>query len=126
VIAGQFDGQRGPAKTVTPINVWDMKLRAGADVTLALPRDSNSLVLVLRGQARVAASDTLRDHACAVLSREGQSVTLQAIDDSSILLLNGEPIDEPVVAHGPFVMNTPSEIQQAIRDYQSGRMGNLN
>jgi redox-sensitive bicupin YhaK (pirin superfamily) len=126
VIAGQVDGQRGPAKTVTPINVWDMKLRAGSDAALTLPTDSNTLVLVLRGQARVATSHTLRAHQCAVLSREGQSVNLQAIDDSSILLLNGEPIDEPVVAHGPFVMNTRAEIEQAIRDYQSGRMGRLN
>jgi redox-sensitive bicupin YhaK (pirin superfamily) len=60
-----------------------------------------------------------------VLSREGEMLQLQAVDDSAILLLNGEPIDEPVVAHGPFVMNTPAEIQQAIRDYQSGRMGSL-
>jgi redox-sensitive bicupin YhaK (pirin superfamily) len=125
VIAGQLDGHRGPAKTVTPINVWDMKLRAGGDAALPLPTGTNTLVLVLRGQARLAASQTLGAHACAKLSREGQSVDIQAIDDSSILLLNGEPIDEPVVAHGPFVMNTPAEIQQAMRDYQTGRMGRL-
>jgi redox-sensitive bicupin YhaK (pirin superfamily) len=125
VIAGQFDGQRGPAKTVTPINVWDMQLRAGGDATFKLPPDSNTLVLILRGQARVGTSRTIRAHECAVLSREGESLNIQAIDDSAILLLNGEPIDEPVVAHGPFVMNTRAEIEQAMRDYHSGQMGRL-
>jgi redox-sensitive bicupin YhaK (pirin superfamily) len=125
VIAGQFDGQSGPAKTITQINVWDMQLRAGGEATVTLPPGSNTLLFVRRGQARVASSHSLGVSECAVLSREGQSVSVQAIDDSSILLLNGEPIDEPVVAHGPFVMNTPMEIQQAKRDYQSGRMGRL-
>lgn len=126
VIAGQFlDGQRGSAKTVTPINVWDLRLRAGSDAWFEMPAGSNCLVFVLHGQVKVAASHMLNAHDCAVLSREGEMLQIQAIEDATILLLNGEPIDEPVVAHGPFVMNTAAEIQQAMRDYQSGRMGSL-
>jgi redox-sensitive bicupin YhaK (pirin superfamily) len=128
VIAGELPlagGQRGPAKTVTPINVWDLRLHAGGNASFNFPGGSNCLVFVLHGQATVGASHTLNAHDCAVLSREGETLQVQAIEDSTILLLNGQPIDEPVVAHGPFVMNTPAEIQQAMRDYQSGRMGRL-
>jgi redox-sensitive bicupin YhaK (pirin superfamily) len=128
IIAGEFStgfGVRGPAKTVTPINVWDLLLRTGGAASFTLPRAANSLLFVLRGQATIAGSNTIKTHDCAVLSSEGDAVNIKAIEDSTILLLNGEPIDEPVVAHGPFVMNTASEIQQAIRDYQAGRMGHL-
>jgi redox-sensitive bicupin YhaK (pirin superfamily) len=124
VVAGAFGGQRGPAKTVTPMNVWDVKLRAGGGATLPLPPRTNSLVVVLRGGATVA--DTpLRLHECAILGRDGGTVAVRAEGDAALLVLNGEPIDEPVVARGPFVMNTAVEIKQAMIDYQSGRMGRL-
>jgi redox-sensitive bicupin YhaK (pirin superfamily) len=128
VIAGDSpldNGQRGPAKTVTPIHVWDLRLRAGGEVSLALAVGTNTLLFVLHGRAKVAGSHDFNAHDCAVLSREGEAVTIKATEDTTILLLNGEPIDEPVVAHGPFVMNLRAEIEQAMRDYHSGRMGRL-
>jgi hypothetical protein len=128
VIAGEFpigSNQRGPAKTVTPINLWDIRLAKGSDVTLRLPRDFNTLVFVRSGQVILGSSRMIRSHECAILGREGESLDVQAVEESTMLLLNGEPIDEPVVAHGPFVMNTTAEIEQALRDYHSGQMGRL-
>lgn len=128
VIAGEFpvgSGKRGPATTVTPLNVWDMRITGGHRASFALPPDTNSFIVVLHGQVTVVGSDALSPHACAVLSREGETIDVQALADATILVLNGQPIDEPVVAHGPFVMNTLVEIKQAVLDYQSGRMGRL-
>jgi redox-sensitive bicupin YhaK (pirin superfamily) len=128
VIAGDSplgDGQRGPAKTVTQINVWDMRLRAGGEASFDLPAGANTLLFMLHGRAQIAGSHNLNSHDCAVLSREGDRFTINVIDDSTVLLLNGEPIDEPVVAHGPFVMNSRAEIEQAMRDYHNGQMGRL-
>jgi hypothetical protein len=125
VIAGEFGGKTGPAKTVTPINVWDVRLSGGDRASFALPPDTSSFVFVLHGQVTVAGSRQVGPHECAILSREGETVDLQALEDATILVLNGQPIDEPVVAHGPFVMNTVVEIKQAVLDYQSGRMGRL-
>jgi hypothetical protein len=125
VIAGEFDGRAGPAHTVTPINLWDIRLNADRSAMLTLPAGTNTLLFVARGRASVADSPVLGAHDCAVMSQDGETVSIQAVEDSAILLLNGEPIEEPVVAHGPFVMNTAAQIEQAIVDYQSGRMGRL-
>jgi hypothetical protein len=125
IIAGEFAGQRGPAHTVTPINLWDMQLKAGGHTTFALPEGTNTLVLLARGRVSVGEETVLDGYDCAVMSRDGASMSIHAIEDSAMLLLNGQPIAEPVVAHGPFVMNTAAEIQQAKLDYQNGRMGHL-
>ena len=126
VIAGETHGARGPAKTTTPINLWDITLKAGGAATFTVPPQTNTLVLVARGSASVA-GQSLGPHDCAVLSPEGDEVRIHAAEDGEamLVLLNGEPIDEPVVAHGPFVMNTAVEIKQAVVDYQAGRMGRL-
>jgi redox-sensitive bicupin YhaK (pirin superfamily) len=128
VIAGDAplrNEQRGPAKTVTPMRVWDMRLRGGGEASFDLAAGTNALLFLLHGRVQAAKSHDLKRHDCAILSREGETVTIDAVEDATVLLLNGEPIDEPVVAHGPFVMNTRAEIEQAMRDYRSGRMGRL-
>jgi redox-sensitive bicupin YhaK (pirin superfamily) len=125
VIAGALGETAGPARTVTPMNLWDVRLDAGVAVDLPVPGGHNTIVLVLRGSGAVAGV-ALRDHHGAVLDRAGDAVSLRAGDDgATLLLLSGEPIDEPVAAQGPFVMNTADEIRQAIADYRSGRMGRL-
>jgi redox-sensitive bicupin YhaK (pirin superfamily) len=125
VIAGVFNEYRGPAATVTPMNLWDVRLNPAAVLELPVPSGHNTMVLLLRGSASVS-GNAMRQHQCALLDRAGQAVHLQAGDEgATLLLLSGEPIDEPVVAHGPFVMNTTDEIRQAITDYQAGRMGQL-
>lgn len=125
VIAGSYAGQTGPARTFSPMDVWDVRLRGGGTATLDLPADRTSAVIVLRGELKVDGGETLRDGQLALLDRGDGGVELTASADTTLLVLSGEPIDEPVVAYGPFVMNTFEEIQQAQRDFASGRFGRI-
>jgi redox-sensitive bicupin YhaK (pirin superfamily) len=125
VIAGEYAGQKGPAKTFTRINLWDVKLRAGKSAELRLPDGDTTAVLVLSGAVRVNGTQPATEGDLAVFSRTGESIEIAATTDATLLLMSGEPIDEPVVGQGPFVMNTRAEIQQAFEDYQLGRMGDL-
>ncbi|MDR4305340.1 pirin family protein [Chelatococcus sambhunathii] len=125
VIAGELQGAKGPAKTFTPVNLWDVRLQAGKAATLTPPDGHTVMVVVLSGAVRVNGEETLRDAEFARLSREGGSFTIEAERDAKVLVLTGKPIDEPVVMHGPFVMNTVDEIREAIVDFQSGRFGEI-
>ena len=123
VIAGEFRGARGPARTFTPINVWDAKIAAGGRVELDFPEGYTTLFAVLRGKVTINGAESAGPAELVVLDRAGSQVTLEAAEDATVLVLNGEPIDEPVVGYGPFVMNTPDEIRQAFSDFHSGRLG---
>jgi quercetin 2,3-dioxygenase len=125
VIAGAFGGQRGPAKTFTPINLWDVNLRAGGSAELPVPDGHTTAILVLGGNVLVSGEREAREGDLAIFARSGDGVTVNATDDAKLLVMAGEPIEEPVVGHGPFVMNSRAEIQQAFEDYQFGRMGEL-
>lgn len=125
VIAGDYNGTHGPAQTFTPLDVWDLRLRAGKSVTLTPPEGYNVIVTALSGKVSVNGASPLSGPASARLSREGGAVVIAAETDAKVLLLAGAPIDEPVAAYGPFVMNTEAEIRQAITDFQSGRFGTL-
>jgi len=126
VIAGEFEGAKGPAKTFTPLNVWDVILKAGEKVELTVPEGQNTAVVLRKGDASVNGSATLNGEAkIAVLGREGDTVTVEATTDSQLVLLSGEPINEPIASYGPFVMNTREQIMQAVDDYRSGRFGRL-
>jgi redox-sensitive bicupin YhaK (pirin superfamily) len=125
IIAGELAGTRGPAKTFTPIHAWDLRLAGGRATDLALPDGYTTAVVVLRGEIRAGGSEPIRDAEVALFDRKGESLRIEADTGTTALLLAGEPIGEPVVGHGPFVMNRPDEIRQAIVDYQSGRMGHL-
>lgn len=125
LIAGEFDGVKGPARTFTPIDVWDMRLNAGRSVTLDLHAGRNTALVVLRGTLRINATDVAREGQLALFERDGTQLRLESSDDAMVLLLSGEPIDEPIVGHGPFVMNTEQEIHQAFADYQSGQFGQM-
>ncbi len=125
VIAGEFAGAKGPAKTFTPLDVWDLRLNAGKTVTLD-PVDGHTVIVVaLSGEVTVNAEARLAGPATARLSREGGKVVIEAADDAKLLILAGEPIDEPVAAYGPFVMNTEGEIRKAIEEFNAGRFGRL-
>jgi len=124
VIAGEFAGAKGPASTFTPIHLWDLRLEGGP-TKLPLPDGYTTAIVVLRGSVQVEGSDPIRDAEVALFDRAGESILIDDADDATALLLSGEPIGEPIVGSGPFVMNRPDEIQQAIRDYESGRMGHL-
>jgi hypothetical protein len=125
VIAGNCNGVQGPARTFTPINVWDVQLGAGREAKFSVPEGHNTLLFVLRGTVELPGGERLGDAGLAVFDRQGDTVALQAVDDSKLLILDGEPINEPVVGYGPFVMNSRAEIQQAFEDYRQGRMGQL-
>ena len=125
IIAGELNGVRGPARTFTPINVFDLFLAAGTRVTLPLPAGHAAAIVLLRGDLAIAASPLEGEACMAVLAPDGDSVSLTANADSSLLILSGTPIDEPVASYGPFVMNSEAEIRQAIEDYRRGRMGRL-
>lgn len=125
LIAGEFDGQRGPARTFTPIDVWDVRLNAGKSATFDLHQGRNTAVVVLHGAVEVNGQEVAREGQLALFDREGSSIRLEANNDAVLLILSGEPIDEPIVGHGPFVMNTEAEIQQAFIDFQSGKFGRM-
>lgn len=124
VIAGTLNDEPGPARTFTPINLWDVRLSAGAEVALPLPDGHNSMIAVLSGQITIA-GHALGEADIAHLSAEGGGATISADGESMVLVLSGEPIAEPVVARGPFVMNSEAEIQRTIRDFQAGQFGRL-
>lgn len=124
VIAGQFGDAKGPAKTFTPMNVWDVRLKADADVTLDLPEGHTALIVVLTGHITVDGTPA-GEAEVLQFSTEGAGAKVHADGDAMILVLTGEPINEPIAGYGPFVMNTEAEIRQAIDDFNSGRFGTI-
>ena len=123
VIAGAWGEAKGPARTFTPIHMLDVALAAGRTAELPQPEGWTTLVVVASGSASVNGAEPVTGPAVVTLSTAGEGVTVQAESDAKLLLLAGEPIDEPVVGYGPFVMNSQQQIVQAINDFNSGRFG---
>jgi len=141
VIAGDYDGRRGPALTFTELNVWDVRLRDGTAATLRLPAGHTAAIAVLRGTVSINGSRALTAAELVVLDRSGEEVRIEAAarpelpaaggdgahdaGEALLLVLSGEPIAEPIVGHGPFVMNSRAEIEAAIADFRAGRFGRM-
>lgn len=125
VIAGEFDGHRGPARTFSPMDVWDIRLAAGAKVSLPIANSRTAALVVLRGTLRVNEGCEAGPASLVLFEREGTEVILQAHEEVSLLLLSGEPLDEPIVGYGPFVMNTQAQISEAFDDFQAERFGQM-
>ena len=125
VIAGEYDGHRGPARTFTPINVWDLRLKAGSTATLATPEGHTTAIVPMHGRVVINDSQPAGEAQLALLERTGGEFAIGVATDATVLLLSGEPLKEPVVGYGPFVMTSEREIAEAIRDYQGGRFGQL-
>ena len=125
VIAGDYEGAKGPARTFTPLNVWDVQLTKDASVQLDLPDGHNSIVVVLSGRVTVGDAETAGEAEIVLLGSEGAGTSIAATEDSKLLILTGEPIDEPIVGYGPFVMNSEAEIRAAIDDFNSGQFGKI-
>jgi redox-sensitive bicupin YhaK (pirin superfamily) len=125
VIAGSVGGAKGPAKTFTPIELYDVRLRAGHSMPLQIPNGYNVGLLILSGRASVEGAHRLSEADLAVFVSTGEPVTIIAEEEATILVMAGEAIDEPVARYGPFVMNTKAELIQAVNDYQAGKMGHL-
>ena len=126
IIAGIHNGQRGPATTHSFMNVWDVALQTNQKICLPVPAGHNTLIMVRRGSVLINDHELVGDAQLAICSQQGEEITLASSDNAQLLILSGEAINEPVVGHGPFVMNSREEIQQAMKDFQSGRFGMLN
>lgn len=125
VIAGQFQGVKGPAKTFTPVHLYDLRIGAGQRAELSVPAGLNTAVFVLQGSAAVNGSRPVTEAELARLDTAGERIVVEAASDAVILVLGGEAIQEPVARYGPFVMNTQDELAQAVNDYRMGKMGHL-
>lgn len=123
VIAGEFDGVAGPARTFTPINLLDVRLAAGKHVSLDLKDGYTAALYVLKGEILLNGEETASATELVVLDRQGAEATLEARSDAIVFVLNGRPIDEPIAGYGPFVMSTRQEIHQAFADLNQGRFG---
>jgi quercetin 2,3-dioxygenase len=125
VIAGRYRDQQGPAHTFTDMDVWDLRLKAGASLQLPVAEERNAALVVLRGNLRVNDQREAGPASLVLLERDGEDVRIEALEDVSVLLLSGEPIDEPIVGYGPFVMNSQAEIAESFDDFQAGRFGQM-
>ncbi|MCF8721109.1 redox-sensitive bicupin YhaK (pirin superfamily) [Nitrospina gracilis Nb-211] len=123
VIAGEYDGTRGPALTFTPINIWDITIPAGGKMELTVPSGHNTAVVPVTGSVELNQNKTAKTAQLVRFTREGKAVHLSAQGEARLLLLSGEPIAEPIAGQGPFVMNTEAELVQAFDDYRKGLMG---
>lgn len=125
VIAGEYQGHKGPAKTFSPMAVVDLQLKAGATVDIPAPAGWNTALVVLHGSIQVNGDTTAREADLVVLSQDQEGFSVTANSETTVLLLSGEPIDEPIVGYGPFVMNTEAEINTAMKDFNSGHFGTI-
>jgi redox-sensitive bicupin YhaK (pirin superfamily) len=125
VIAGRYGDVTGPAHTFSPLNVWDITLHQGSHLALTLPEGWSTALVVLEGNVTVNGSAQAGEAQLVVLSQQGEKLHLEASRDAKVLLMAGEPLNEPIVGYGPFVMNSKTEIAEAIRDFNSGRFGQI-
>ncbi|NQX54257.1 pirin family protein [Pedobacter panaciterrae] len=124
VIAGNFNGVAGSAETYSPVNLFDIKLNEGAETTTSIPAGHNTALLVVNGSVQVN-DEIVGEHSFVLFENKGEEIHIKANQQSVVLLLSGEPLNEPIVSYGPFVMNTEAEIREAITDFNMGKFGVL-
>ena len=125
VIAGEFAGSRGPAQTFTPVTVLDVRLRAGQRASIGLRDGHTASLYVLRGKVLLNGAEAADETELVTFERKGDGIDIEATTEATLFVMSGQPIEEPVVGYGPFVMNTPQEIRQAFVDFHHGRLGKI-
>lgn len=125
VIAGTFNDTKGPAETYSPVNLFDIRLKKNGIATTSVSAAHNTAMLVINGNVEVN-GEKAAEHSFVLFKNEGEEISIKADEDSVVLFMSGEPINEPIANYGPFVMNTQQEIYEAIEDFQSGKFGVLN
>ncbi|MBD1362312.1 pirin family protein [Mucilaginibacter sp. ZT4R22] len=125
VIAGTYNNVTGPASTFSPVNLFDIKLKPGGAADFIVPTAHNTALLVINGNIEVN-GEQAKEHSFILFKNDGEEIAIKANTESVILVLSGEPINEPIASYGPFVMNTQQEIMEAIQEFQSGKYGVLN
>ena len=125
VISGEFNGEKGPATTFSPVNLMNAKLKSGGKAEFSFPANFNTAALVIEGNIMVNGEEKVATDHLVLFQNEGETFTIEAAEDSIVLILSGEPLNEPIYPHGPFVMNTREEIIQAFDDFNNGKFGYL-
>lgn len=126
VIAGNYNNVVGAARTFTPIEMYNLKGQKGAQASFKIPASYNTFLLVVEGNVLLNGTDEVKENHLALLQNQGEEFTVDIQEDAVVFIAGGEPINEPIVHYGPFVMNTMQEIEEAIQDFQNGKFGNLN
>lgn len=125
IIAGEYKNTVGPAFTFTPIHMYNARLKSGGKAEFSFPSNYTTAALVIEGSVSVNDEETVPTDNMVLFQNDGENFTIEAKEDSLVLILSGEPINEPIAAHGPFVMNTRAEILQAFEDFNMGKFGYL-
>ncbi|MBL1223202.1 pirin family protein [Chryseobacterium sp. L7] len=125
IIAGEYSGHKGPAETFTPLNMMNAKLKSGGKAEFSFPARFNTAALVIEGSIMVNGEEKAKSDHLVLFKNEGDTFTIEALEDAVVLIISGEPINEPIYPHGPFVMNSREEIMQAFEDFNTGKFGYL-
>ena len=125
LIAGEYKGIKGPAYTFTPMNMFNARLNKGSVADFSFDKDFNTAALIIEGEIKINNSEIIPENNFALFKHDGSDFQIEAIKDSIVLMLSGEPINEPIASYGPFVMNTEEEIREAYQDYYNGKFGYL-
>jgi quercetin 2,3-dioxygenase len=125
IVAGKYNGLKGPAKTFSPVDLFNARLLKGDTAAFSFKKDYNTALLVIEGKITVNNRKAVPENHLAVFNHDGEDISIVADEDSIVLIMNGEPINEPIASYGPFVMNTEAEIRYAFEEFRSGKFGFL-
>jgi len=125
IVSGELNGVKGPIDPLSPVNTFTAEMKKGAKFFFAIPSTHNAFIYIMDGKVQVTGDGEVDNKYVAVFNHDGEGFELEALDDTHLFIGTGEPLNEPVASHGPFVMNSQTELMEAFRDYQLGKMGIL-
>ncbi|MBY0543476.1 MAG: pirin family protein [Sphingobacteriaceae bacterium] len=125
IIAGKYRDKKGSANTFSPIEMYNARLNSGGKANFNFAANYNTGIVVIEGKVKINETEIANTNQFVHFKNEGEEIKIEALEQSVLLILSGEPINEPIAAYGPFLMNKPEEIQQAIADYNNGKFGYL-